>query len=303
MPPPFDVAAAGQAAWICSALAGRPAQHANAPLVDGNERRFGLVLNERYDGRPRDIDEMMATLASCGIVPEPVITFGKDAHHASISVVNPDQATRNAVLQLRQAGVTTVIVETGAYGLGALMVAADQQGWAPEWLYPATMPSPFLMKDLPLPNQYDSVFGPYWGNPDYRLAEDPAARAISEVDPALAWSDVYGVTRATYRSLLLLSSGIQAAGPDLTPDSFAAALQSTQWWNGGAGAAPLHQARVGIVAGQPWWNRDASLVWWDTSENDAQSANLCHALDGRRWSISWPTSTDDLYQPPRGCAR
>lgn len=300
IPPPYDVAATINAEWLCSALAGEPTAFSGS-VLDGQPRNFALVLDERADGSRRPIDPMLATLAACGIEPDPIISFPADAHVATTDVYTPSQETRQAILQMRSANTTTVILEMASYAAGALMVAAEQQGWSPEWTFPATNPNPYSLREFPAPTQMSSTFGPYFTNPPVPFAVSAAGQAVLEQDPTLDGADAYNLVRNTYRSLLVIASGVQAAGPELTPESFAAALESTRWANVSAGVAPRFPPSVDFVPGEPWWNRDVAIAWFDPTEGDAESATLCYVDGGSRFRSSWPDATS-LFQPRRNCA-
>ena len=74
--------------------------------------------------------------------------------------------------------------------------------------------------------------------------------------------------RAFYNELLILAAGIQLAGPNLTPETFAQGLASTTFPNPGAAGAPFFQATVGFDPAALAGGRDpvlgAALAWIDS---------------------------------------
>ena len=113
-------------------------------------------------------------------------------------------------------------------------------------------------------------------------------------------------------ALLLLASGIQCAGPELTPQSFEDGLRGLGsgvckgWPNPGTiyGAAS-----VGDLS-QHWMNQDASIMWWNPSGQSHWDATRpgrwCYAENAkRRLTNQWPNAyapdpnNSDPSQPHR----
>jgi hypothetical protein len=111
--------------------------------------------------------------------------------------------------------------------------------------------------------------------------------------------------RAFYQELLLLASGIQMAGPNLTPESFAAGLRATQFPNPGAGTAPSYQGTVGFQDGDVVMVDDYAAFWLDIRMNGQDVATqqgineekaMCYVDLGRRNDRdSWGTQ-ERFYQ-------
>jgi hypothetical protein len=136
------------------------------------------------------------------------------------------------------------------------------------------------------------------------LELEPWAQAVAAAGGS---SDVlnYTAARPFYQELLLLASGIQMAGPRLTPETFAAGLHATTFPNPGAGAAPYYQGSVGFPGTSTTMVEDYQAFWLDTRESGQdvqnskgvnQSKAFCAVGLGRRWDVdTWP-STDGLYR-------
>lgn len=113
--------------------------------------------------------------------------------------------------------------------------------------------------------------------------------------------------RGFYQELMLLASGIQMAGPRLTPQSFADGLHTTTFPNPGAATAPFYRGTVGFANGDPVMVDDYTAFWLDTrttgqevgqSTGINQSKAMCAVELGRRWTEStWPR-VDRYYQGP-----
>jgi len=81
---------------------------------------------------------------------------------------------------------------------------------------------------------------------------------------------------------MMLSAGIQLAGPHLTPESFAAGLQRAHFAN------PPHRSNPGKVTvgpGNHSYLEDATIIWWNPSQDDADYATqggFCYIDAGAR---------------------
>lgn len=112
-----------------------------------------------------------------------------------------------------------------------------------------------------------------------------------------------------YRTLLLLTSGIQAAGPRLTPASFAAGLQKVRFANPGAGNARYYQARVAFGRGDFAMTDSLAVVWWGETApsygggGSGPTGGWCYMRRGARFDgAAWPHLEGELFDPdPRKC--
>src|SRR5439155_5467201 len=122
-----------------------------------------------------------------------------------------------------------------------------------------------------------------------------------EVDPQAArnndklWEDAHSFF---YRELLLLASGVQMAGPRLTPATFAAGLHRTRFPN------PSHPIMAGAVGfGDDFsMTDDATQLWWSSSQPGPYNEGVgawCYVDGGARYrSGTWPAGSAGLFRPP-----
>jgi hypothetical protein len=125
-------------------------------------------------------------------------------------------------------------------------------------------------------------------------------------DPAVVNGGALPDGLAFYNEMLLLSAGIQMAGPNLTPETFARGLRSTKFPNPGAGQAPFYQGTVGFGPNDVTMVQDYTGIWLDTRMTGAEvtsSSNLntsrayCYVgLGLRAPAATWP-SADGYYAP------
>ena len=229
----------------CQVLAGQPAEYADDSLAS-TPRVFGLLHPENPEYTKMG-DAAVAALEACDQSVGRRLTFALD-------IVSLQPEATNAVAQMKDAGVTTIICLCDEFSPLFLTGAAFSQEYGPEWL---------MMR---------------WPDPWGRLtAQDVFARSmhLGGMTPAFEDSEIgtvvdeatggAGVSSpeaidAIYKQLLLLFSGLQAAGPELTPETFQAgvfSLPSTDDgvfgpWEFGEG---IHNPNTSFQLG--WWSPDA----------------------------------------------
>jgi hypothetical protein len=115
-----------------------------------------------------------------------------------------------------------------------------------------------------------------------------------------------GINDGAYHSLLLIASGVQMAGPHLTPYTFQSGLQGAIFPNP---ETPLQAGHVGFNGGSHAMTVDAAEVWWSETdpgpypdEPAGPPGVWCYGERGARHSISnpWPPD-DDLFKEPGDC--
>ncbi len=185
--------------------------------------------------------------------------------------------------------------------------SADKQAFYPEWLA-----STYLSEDG------SGEFGQTW-NADQRAhvmgvtfqprevkwADDPVEWALYGGNPGGNWSTADGHANASpsapanpyfqYRSWLLLASGLQMAGPHLTPQSFASALQRTTFPNPDT---TIKAGFVGFQGNSYTMTLDGAEFYWQegassTEPSASGSGSLCYIDHGARHSLgNWPKGGD-----------
>jgi hypothetical protein len=96
--------------------------------------------------------------------------------------------------------------------------------------------------------------------------------------------------------LLLLASGIQMAGPHLTPATFQHALQTTTFPNS---YSPLVEGAVGFEGGSFAMTVDAEAMWWSQSAVGpyaGQGAGTWCYAGGRHRISEWRAGPSPLYK-------
>ncbi|MHB8508151.1 MAG: hypothetical protein ACYDGR_05800 [Candidatus Dormibacteria bacterium] len=286
--PGLDYDERNLAQMVCNALKGRNAQYAG-PALAGSQRIFGLEYIKQPDGTVPDLGPLVNALRACG-APLPV------TEEAS----NPAQA----IIDLQAQHVTSVMCVCDVVTLSQIMGAATGAGgYLPEWIvhnygfqdvdgagggpnsrYPAEHQGHIIgltFKNKTLPPDQSFWFA-----------------AIKEVDPAYSYADngadIYDLYR--YQDLMVLFSGLQLAGPNLTPQAFQDGMFRARFPDPGHGAAPYYQAQVGFAPGLHSFFNDAAPIWFNSqaqnyTTNEPRTGSYCFVDHGLRFGPgNWPAS-------------
>ena len=286
---------ANTAQFLCAKLAGRAPRYAGANQARGATRKFGLIYTRAVDGTVPDVAPLRNGLRACG---------------TSLFEVRDDQTSDpsrngvNTMVSMQNAGVTSVLCACNILDTrNVYMPAASAQGYQPEWVE-----STYINNDLDNsygggnapPDQSQHVLGLTFRNKLLPKQDMPWYWALREADPA---ADPQGATYysadSRYEQLLLLASGIQLAGPHLTPQTFAAGLQRARFPNPGAGSAPYFQARVGFDGGRHTMTADATMFWYDPRRpgtiDPSVPGAVCYVDRGRRFGLGQWTRSDPAF--------
>ncbi len=293
--PGLDTMSRQMGQWICRSLHGRNADFADGAEA-GRERVFGLMTSVTMEGARPDVTPMREELARCGA------EIAEEAEmHSDLSTREGFQQAQTAVIAFQSAGVNSVICmcHTGHTGL-RLYPAASAQGFMPEWLISTYL---YQMED-PHARQWDAAhversFGLSWWSKQVAPHDSPWYWALRE--GGSEGENLYQA-RWYYNSMLMLASGIQLAGPDLNPTTFAEGLMRARFPNPLAGDAPYWQGRVGFGPNDHTAVNDAAIAWLTRSERspwDNQPGTTCHALRGQRYQTGdFPSGYAGLYGSP-----
>ena len=264
----------------CRRMADMKAIFSPDAVLQQKTRVFGLV----HPDNPQYVqiaDTIKSGLSRCGVKPQ-------EASY-SINVVQYQAQAANTMAQMQSAGVTTMLCYCDPLVPIFLENAAQGQHYQPEWV------------------------STYWGDPQ---ARQPAQGkwggliAMGGQYPDAKKTEAYQVFKAAsggkepaeqyyavaYTQLLQIFNGLQAAGPDLTPVSFARgtfALPTSGngdmglWTYGNDKFAPPSNGQVG-----------GSIGWYDpnyTSTFDGQQGGYRNCDGGARYPYSRP----DAWGGPR----
>jgi len=242
------------AEFIGKQLAGKPAVHGGDEFVD-TVRKFGYVYVEGSSESKVLADQMVERLDAVGARPVEVLPYVLDP--GSIQ-----QTASQIIAKLKAAGVTTVILSTDPVAPRDFTREATAQEYFPEWLVAAAT----LTDTVAFGRSYDQQqWAHAFGVTSLAARIDPEISGIysvykwftGEEPPA---NESIGVFMPGFQ---LLFSALQSTGPNLTPETFAAAIRGFE--------------TIKAIT-QPWltwgdwgiWDTadyngidDATLFWWD----------------------------------------
>ncbi len=279
-----------QAEWICKSLSRKPAIYGGAD-VQTSTRVFGVLLENKRGGAA-DPSALIDGLGRCAEQPKTVIEY--QSRNGGTRGVSEDVA----LAKLKADGVTSII----CYCYHSAMDSASRQAYSPEWIlsqewdsYPLTL-SP--------PDQRTHVFGLTHKNKINGLTDRPWYWAAREADPEFVAELEHYETR-DYLAFLHLASGIQMAGPNLTPYTFRDGLLKTKFPNPGASASPYYQATVGFGQGDHSFFQDLAMIWWDDVGGPAQNQGIsgwCYIRKGVRYGLGqWPRDDQPFFDRDQPC--
>jgi hypothetical protein len=299
---PIDTMLANLGEVVCKELKASGPTHAGPPQNAALQRKFGLVIDSTSNGvPPPDPRPLLTKARACGL------DFGTPIE---LDVPSQDYSlAKSAVLKLKDNGATSVVCLCGFDFMNGMMAQSTQEAYFPEWIAQDYRAQTW---DDGGGHQWtrdhaDHVFGIRGRNKSLPRAQMPYWAAVREADPTYP-TGIFQVS-TEYWSMLLLASGIQAAGPRLTPETFANGLQRAVFPNPGCGGPPFYQACVGFKGDHSMVD-DFTLVWYDqngtSDEVDAANGNLpyaknagtyCYVDGGRRYKAGeWPTRPDPFFR-------
>jgi hypothetical protein len=279
------------AEFIVEQLAGGPAEFAGDTAFHAMPRRFGLLYLESSAASKVLADGFTAKLVDGGVEVSETVAYALDP--ASIQ-----QTASQAIARFKAAGVTTVLFSGDPVAPRDFTREATAQDYFPEWVLVA----PALTDTNAFSRTYDQA---QWANAFgvtslaarleptasgyYRLyrwfngAEPPAADQIGVLAPLPA----------------VFYAVLQGVGPDLTPETWAAALSDG---DGTRRAITQPSLAWGETGHWPFFDYhgidDATLIWWDP---DATGPDEIRRVGSGMWRFadggtrylpgSWPTSS------------
>ncbi|MHB8718504.1 MAG: hypothetical protein ACYDAC_06395 [Candidatus Dormibacteria bacterium] len=308
--PSFDENLYNIASLVCDQLAGKPAPAYT--LSPGQPRKFGVIystlgdstVGSHYNGGQDLADQINQLCPAANISGNDVrgIQYQTGQQSSGYTNFSPQNAAegQQAAQQFKLDGVTTVVTIAHSEDTLVTMLGADNiKGYFPEWvLTPDFYNTIYPLENYPPQDQWAHAFGL-----DYMNRMEPAQNStwywpLVEEDPTYTANPYiperyYGIIFAYYQ-FLILASGIQMAGPDLTPQTFAQGLWTTHFPNP---PSPINEGRVGFDNNSHTFVKDLTLYWYSASSQGAwggQAAANCYVNGGIRYrAFTVPSNAAD----------
>ncbi len=283
---------------VTDQLAGKKAVYGGDAVKD-KTRVFGVTHYDTVDGQQKVAYQTLKDqFAKKNVKIAADLSFQLD-------LARGQENARTMIAKLKQAGVTTVVYTGDPLTPGNLTKEATAQNYFPEWVIGSN-----VLVDI-------AVFGRTYDQEQWQHAFGLALTAArvnessNEAYNLYKWfngtpppNNTYGVILADLGSTV---TGIHMAGPNLTPDTFQAAM-----WNGPVrGGTPL-AARTswghhGLWPDTDWGGSDdTGLIWWNpeaSGENEIgqEGQGLYeYVQSGKRWTLSEiPTSDPGFFDPEK----
>ena len=292
---------------ICKDLKGKRAVYGGPKVAAEPQRKFGIIQTVTPDGTNYEIQTLETGLAGCGIKPW-VTQYTSNGNETGWSTQLADAQSK---------GVTTItcICLGNDLNSSGWLQEADAANYEPEWLgIGISQQDNDDQGQLGAESAPDQATHRIWitgHNKRLPMEQMPFWWAVKEGDPsadARQWhgAQYYYGAYYFYEALLELLSGIQMAGPDLTPANVQRGLWTTQFPNPGADGPPLYQARVGFANHSHTMSQDVAGIWWsNTAQSQYWAAYTggagawCYLDLGVRYGLGgWPRRNLDFYNGP-----
>jgi len=293
MKPPIDVVERLAGDWVCRAFSGRKASHAGEARLRDMRRKFAVIAATNKNAIYPDVGPIMQRLRSCGA----------NAEKLKFSY-NENQEISQFMLGLKSQDYTTLLPIINSRDPSPFPDAATKVNYFPEWFDFALYESIFWHREANWDKPTDAgqnrfAFG-FTSNVRVRSEiSTPAWWALNEGGGSVSYSQY--LVEQFYYKLLVLASGIQMAGPRLTPNSFRRALWNTVWPNPNPGKLPYRQQRVSLGPGDPVFFDDYAMWWWNErapqqtrpTVNQLGRGSFCYLKEGDRFlSGAFPVDAD-----------
>ncbi|MHB8509104.1 MAG: hypothetical protein ACYDGR_10730 [Candidatus Dormibacteria bacterium] len=295
--PTTETIASLYSSYVCREVIGKPVIDSNG--YNGQARGLGLLYTSdpAYPELTRFGHLVQQQVESCGGQFKDIKTFPLAEHVGSVPITDPaaSYATTN-MADFRQKGVTTILW-AGGYETYQSKAATRQQ-YFPEWVLAGLGGLDGISEaQLNDQNQWAHAWVTTPRLPQIAGQVGQCTQALREVDPSVGSGDIrYGCGLfPLYQDLRQLFTGIQVAGPRLTPATLGEGFRAIPARPGGGPQSPA----CFYPTGDYTCVKDATREWWDPSAPPVgpSSPPGCWrlALGGQRFlADGWP---DDNLGP------
>ncbi|MEY2459985.1 MAG: hypothetical protein QOG30_1815 [Acidimicrobiaceae bacterium] len=287
------------AEYVTKKLNGKPAQFAGDDAFKTKTRTFGHVYqNSPGSGAEADAAVFKKTLSDNGV------TLTEQVSYSLADLVNSPEVATNVVSKLKAAGVTTVLLQPDPIAPKSFTEEATKQNYFPEWVDAAGT----LIDTAAFGRTYDQKQWAHMFGISFLAAR--VKREVADKFDLFTWytgkvapSEGSGVL---FPRPGLFFAGLQAAGPNLTADSFRQGLFFGAPSDARSLTAPgITYGNHGLYPGRDdyYGIDDFVEVWWDPNatgpdEVRKDGKGLIQFVDGgKRYRLGEWTSDLKVFDP------
>ncbi len=284
--------------YVTSKLAGRPAEFAGAEELRSEERVFGHLALGMTESDERNAERLRDGLADEGVELAEQAIYPLDVTGVSEQAVS-------AITRMKQAGVTTMLLQGDPLSLVGITSEATKQEFFPEWVFQAgaNFVDTVAFARTFDQRQWEHAFGisflPPLTNPDVNPPNILYAWFHGEPPPA---DDTISLL-LSYPQVALLFTGLEYTGPNLTVETFRDGLFV-------APPTPPSVTQPSVDYGEGIWDKpdyngvdDMVEMWWDPTANGPdetgnEGTGMYRYVDGgKRYLADGWTDEVKLFDP------
>lgn len=261
------------AEYLCRRLHGnRPYPTGDALIDYESPRTYGILALNDPD-TSESVEAMQQRMkARCGAVPKVVAEYNLGDNVQGIST---------AMAKLSSERVSTIVFMGEILTLPTQAEIANEQQYFPEWYVMGAggFETAIILARSVSPRQWRNAFGFSFEEIPRRPRSTPCYRAYRSIDPENNPNN--SVCEILFHSMLFMFGAIQEAGPNLTPERWAAALERAFT----RGATPEWAMSGGFSASDYTYGDFAVELYWDPTaiHPDGNPGAYVYLNQGRRF--------------------
>jgi len=288
-------------------LAGKKAVYAGDPTLASETRKFGTYV-------PNVPQYISCTTNSTNLLEDrydvPASQIAQPFYY-NLDISTFQQSAQQAVVQLKAAGVTTVVLACDPFSAGLITKAAAAQNYHPEWFIIGTAltdQDQYVQSQDDLSEVQGHLFGMSELSPSTEIY-GPTSLA-GKLYKKLTGHTIPAGTDGNYSQLVEIFDMLQAAGPDLTPQNMARGVHALPELGAPSyqyGSWTFNLGPGGIAGGGDHTaSNNARFVYWNggvTSPINGMKGTYVALFGGKRFALGqWPKSLPKLFTAPGSAA-
>lgn len=302
------------AEFLCRKLRGRPAKFTTDPLLLGKPRKFGLLYqNPGSSQRGPFLSQMAAELVTALDRCSPSMKLD----YIKMFQGNGDGQAASIMAEMKRQDITTVIcyciAQQTELHIPKFQSAASALNYIPEWYWDSTAAMDRTLWQQEYGNPKHQGFGTSYLWRQGPFEESFPYKAFLEQEPGQTPNLRFNFE--IYHTFLSLFSGLQAAGPFLTPETVEQGMFTftspdylgSKWLGRDAQNPFIPTGGYGLGGPSRYTFVHTAQAWWydptGTPPGRSEPNGCIRVVEkGRRYfGRDWPIGDDDLFNPSDPC--